>query len=298
MKKIAILGSTGMIGSGITQVLAKFDQNLYELNRTGIAVVKGNNHSKFAIEEDISILEKKLRGIDYVINATGVIRHKIIGNNPISVENAIKVNSDFPKSLTELSTILGFRVIQVATDCVYSGNKGNYSETDSFDPIDVYGQTKASGEISHPNLLNLRVSVVGRELLTSVELLSWVLSHSNNASINGFSNHIWNGVTVLQLSKLINGIINNDYFTPGTHHLIPSGKVSKYELIKLIADLGDRSDLTVDFASADIKVDRTLATNDINRNKTYWNLAGYTSIPTIEDMIAEYMDLTGQTNHL
>ena len=118
--------------------------------------------------------------------------------------------------------------------------------------------------------------------------MEWVLSQPLGAVINGFVNHIWNGVTTLQFAEVVSGIIRSGGFTPGVQHLVPTNAVSKYDLIRLIARDFGRSDLRIIERKAQNDVDRSLITVDSARNLHLWQAGGYNKVPTIEEMVSKY----------
>ena len=296
MKKIAILGSTGMIGFGITQGFSHQGFDVTEFNRSGKSVVTSNRGNNFdALEfthlDDFSVLG----GFDYIINLSGVIRHKISSGSSSDIENAIKVNSIFPRALDKFAEKANVNVIQIGTDCVFSGLKGNYIESDSFDPTDYYGYTKVLGEAALRNTMTLRVSVVGVERESNTELLNWVLNHPPKSTMQGYVNHIWNGVTPLHLAKLLIGVVNEDLHFKGVQHIVPGNKVSKHQLVKLISGAFNRDDLEILEKTTSVSVDRSLDTQDRARNANLWGASGYDAPPKIEDMIAEYHEWVSTT---
>jgi dTDP-4-dehydrorhamnose reductase len=294
MRKIAVLGSTGMIGSGVTRYLSSQNLEVHEFNRAGKPTIPGNSSTYFNISNsNNNELLENLKQFDVILNLIGVIRHKINDSDVNSVENAIVVNSLFPIVLDRFALSNGIPVIQIGTDCVFSGIKGNYLESDTYDPVDIYGHSKVLGETSFQSTMNLRVSVVGKEMQSKIELMEWVLHHPHNVSINGFANHVWSGVTPLQLSRIIRGLISEYHFQPGTQHLVPANKISKHELIKVIASYISERELEVKEVRTAVTVDRSLSTLNQSRNMALWSNAGYDHPPTIQDMIAEYMEWVG-----
>ena len=296
MKKIAILGSTGMIGSGITQGFSHQGFEVTEFNRSGKSVVTSNRGNNFDALEftdlgDFSVFG----GFDYIINLSGVIRHKISSKSSSDIENAIKVNSIFPRALDNFAEKAKVNLIQIGTDCVFSGIKGSYTESDSFDPTDYYGYTKVLGEAALRNTMTLRVSVVGVERESSTELLNWVLNHPPKSTIQGYVNHIWNGVTPLHLAKLLIGVVNEDLHFKGVQHIVPGNKVSKHQLVKLISGAFNRGDLEIIEKTTSVSVDRSLDTQDWARNANLWGASGYDAPLKIEDMIAEYHEWVSTT---
>jgi dTDP-4-dehydrorhamnose reductase len=136
--------------------------------------------------------------------------------------------------------------------------------------------------------MTLRVSVIGRERKSHIELMDWVLGTKSGEVLNGFKNHSWNGVTTLHLARVIEGIVSNDLFRPGTFHLVPQDKISKSRLIASIASFGDRNDIIIREFEGSSNVDRTLTTDFPEFNKILWGAAGYSTLPTIDLMVEEY----------
>jgi len=288
MTKIAIIGTQGMLGSAVCRYLSEKNYQILEINSSG-KTQSSNPVTQFDIAADeIEKLENNLKGIDFVINCAGLIKHKIDENSKESLNNLIRINSLFPIQLADLSHKLNFKVIQVATDCVYSGEKGNYSENDDKDPIDYYGYSKVLGEHSGNNLITLRCSLVGRELNSKVEFLEWVLSHGKEKEITGFTDHFWNGLTTLHFAKIINAILEGNTFKAGTFHLIPSDSDSKFELAKIILEFFGKSDVKITQSQSSKAVNRILTTNYQEFNNDMWGNAGYNSPLTISEMVKEY----------
>jgi dTDP-4-dehydrorhamnose reductase len=287
--KIAIFGSTGMIGSAATIYLSRLEHSVIEVNREGISITGKNAVRKFdALTDSVDQLLSSFPSDTILVNLIGVIRHKIDSHSEESLSQAKKVNSDFPKLLVQSASNLNLRVVQIATDCVFSGNDGAYSEDSRVDPVDIYGETKVAGEITAENLLTLRVSIVGREIENHVELMDWVISQPQNNVIKGFSNHFWNGITSLHFAKILDGVLKESVNTNGTFHLIPTGAVTKLELIQMIAALSGRFDLKIVATLSEKSIDRTLRTNYKEINAEFWRSAGYQDIPTIRIMLEEY----------
>ena len=289
MESVVILGSTGMLGSTLTRYMERVFPSVTELNRMGKSVTGRNRSIEFDVLKDNNLVDKlnQLKP-DYIINAIGMIKQLIDEQNEEDIEKAQKINADFSETLNHFALTSGIRVIQIGTDCVYSGKKGSYSEISSFDPLDTYGVTKLAGEYASTESMILRCSVIGRELHSSISLMEWVLSQPLGAVINGFNNHIWNGVTTLQFAEVVSGIIRSGSFTPGVQHLVPTNAVSKYDLIRLIARDFGRSDLSIIETKAQNDVDRSLITVDSARNLHMWQAGGYNKVPTIKEMVSKY----------
>jgi dTDP-4-dehydrorhamnose reductase len=290
MGRVGILGSTGMLGSVLTRHLTETIGQVVELNRSGTKLFPGNLTRKIDVTDpaiDLDFIFADLE-VDYVINAIGLIRQLINKNDEKSVRLAEEINSQFPKKLNDFSIDSGVKVIQIGTDCVFSGSRGGYTESDAYNPIDLYGISKAKGEVNSTGAMTIRCSIIGREPRTKNSLLEWVLTQPANAEINGYSNHIWNGVTTLDFAKIVGGIVTNEAFRQGTFHLVPKNEISKSHLIRGIANEFGRNDLRISEFRTPTSVNLTLNTNHPTENSKMWTLGGYNGIPTIEDMIKSY----------
>ena len=288
MPKVLVIGSNGMLGSTITKYFYLQSVEVTEANRNGSPVIRENSFINFDIFKDpLETLRPVNSNFDFVLNCSGLIKHKIVEG-----EKAMVVNGEFPQ---QLASMFGrsARIIQIATDCVFSGKGLNYTEASEKDATDVYGVSKIAGEVQSNNFLNLRTSVIGLEIEAKIELLEWVIKAPAGEVLNGFTNHFWNGITTLAFAKVILGIIRSGNFEAGTLHLIPANSTSKAELIRLIALNFNRNDLTILDTLGPQSIDRTLSTLHPNKNKRLWADAGYLKIPTIEDMIREYAEWTG-----
>lgn len=284
-----IIGSSGMFGSGLVDYFDSVSHPVIEVNRTGHSLNARNEYRPFDILNDsINKLFLSLPKDSIIINASGVIKHKLDELNPKEISDAIKINTLFSRDLACGSQERNIRVIQVATDCVFSGLRGEYSESDTHDPVDIYGVTKSLGEVLAPNLTTIRTSMIGLERESNLELLNWVLSQPRGVKLQGFKNHLWNGVTTLQIAKIIRGVVENENYTGALIHLVPSDVLSKAELLAEIAKQFDRTDLVIQPVDASTMVNRRLVTDNEARNQLVWKSAGYSYPPSISSMISEY----------
>jgi dTDP-4-dehydrorhamnose reductase len=283
MKKVLILGGTGMLGSAVSKVF---------LNETNLEVLMTarsplNGHLEFDARDGNLAQLLETTQPDFIVNCIGIIKPHISELEPKSIENAIDVNAQFPIHLSNLVSGTNTKVIQIATDCVYSGSIGNYVEESLHDATDVYGKTKSLGEVPSSNFMHLRASIIGPEVGRSTSLLEWFRNQPIKSEIKGFTNHSWNGLTTHQFAKISLGIVNSGNFTSGSHHIIPRDIVSKFELLTYFAKTYSREDILISAVESQVNIDRTLATSNPNLNLRVWSDARYNSIPTISEMIQE-----------
>jgi dTDP-4-dehydrorhamnose reductase len=278
-----------MLGSALTEVLTLRFGKVVEVNRSGFPVIESNECLALDASEEIDFNQAfGGRPIDFIVNAIGIIKQVINEGVSSDIHKAQAINCNFVSTLNDFSESSEVPVIQIGTDCVFSGSRGNYFESDTFEETDIYSKTKIDGEKNSPLSMILRTSIIGREIRSSNSLLEWLLAQKKNSEVKGFTNHFWNGVTTFHFSNLVKGIIESKEFTPGTFHVLPAGTVSKYELLKLIAEKFQRSDLKINKFEAPVAIDRTLATLNPAFNSQIWARAGYDIIPNIEDMVSEY----------
>jgi dTDP-4-dehydrorhamnose reductase len=293
--KVVVLGSSGMLGSMVLSWLAR-DSSLS-------LVATGRETSVFpqmkrnapgcdtrlldAETADVANLTALLEGADWVVNCIGVIKPYIKDDNPVQTQRALRVNALFPHILAIAAEHTGTKVLQIATDCVYSGLKGGYLESDPQDALDVYGKTKSLGEVYCPQVHHLRCSIIGPEPKSHVSLLDWLLGQPQGAGVKGFTNHDWNGVTTLHFAKVCHGIMSAGLVLPRLLHVVPTGTITKSDLLGAFAAAYGRTDIIITPVAASTVVDRTLATTQPEINAAIWGTAGYATPPTVVEMVQE-----------
>ena len=228
--KILILGADGMIGHKMAQSLSHFDLYLNSRSKSNYLqeYFPSSTLSNFDfLNQNIEdLLEKTLP--DYIINAVGItIRRGASYNKETNF-----LNSQLPKKIDFWCKENQKKQIHFSTDCVFSGDKGNYNDLDLPDAKDNYGKSKGEGEINSNSTLTIRSSMIGREIYNKTELLEWVISNKNK-KIKGFDNAIYSGVTTLWMSNTVNEIIKNYPDLYGIYN-ISSPPISKYDLISKI----------------------------------------------------------------
>jgi dTDP-4-dehydrorhamnose reductase len=264
VNKVLILGGKGMLGNMVVRVLSKQKKIVIKSTSSN----KTPNYILFNIEKGIESLEKILKkddSFDYIINCIGILNSSINENDPQSVHRAICINALFPHELAKLAQEIGVRVIQISTDGVFTKNAGVCLEDSPRNCDDVYGWTKALGEVISPNCLNLRCSIIGPSPYLQKGLLEWFLSQPKGLQVSGYTEQAWTGITTLQFANLCQLLINDNYFDvvrkeAPTHHFCPNQTLSKYELLQLFRS-HFRPDIVVKpNNSHDNTVSRTLGT--------------------------------------
>ena len=286
MNRILVLGKDGMLGTMVSKYFTSLNEyEVYLTSRRDDLTVFNDNVRKFDVSKDpLEILINEVNP-DFLINCIGVIKPEIEEDNKESVETAIDINTYLPLKISRLAESKNFKYIQIGTDCVFSGEVGGYFENSFQDAKDIYGKTKIGGEAEHSEKYLLRGSIVGPESGEGKSLLNWFLSQNLN-KVNGFSDHMWNGITTLNFAKIVDGIIKNNNFNFHTQHVVPKDEVSKYDLLIYFKKYFD-VDVIIEKSNSSNSVNRSLKTNNQDKNIKLWKDAGYSSVPSIEENIKE-----------
>ncbi len=247
--KVFIFGSNGMLGNYMRSYLSKS----YQV--TGLTR-KDYDLQNISIDSLRKFLnEKGIVSGDTVINCAGVIP-QASEQRSLNTSIYFRINSIFPIILSMICEQNNVRMIHITTDCIYSGTDGNYSETSIPDGTTDYAISKSLGELCNATII--RTSIVGEEIYNKRSLLEWVRSNEGK-EINGFTNHLWNGVTCLQLSKIIHNMIHNDIYWNGIKHIFSPQSVNKYELVSIINNVYNLNIKITKYEHND-KSDKTITT--------------------------------------
>lgn len=234
--KILVFGGSGMLGHKLVQKLSdKFD--VWTTIRNSLQVYeKFNLFDKERIIDNLNVEEfhsvkKVVSNIkpQVIINAVGVIKQIPTSKN---VVKTLWINSIFPHQLAETALENQARLITISTDCVFNGEKGNYSELDLPDAFDIYGKSKHLGEILAENCLTLRTSIIGRELTTEHSLVEWFLSN-RGSRVKGYSEAIYTGFPTVILAEILADLIDMYPDLNGLYH-VSSNPINKFNLLQLI----------------------------------------------------------------
>ncbi|MFP3844904.1 dTDP-4-dehydrorhamnose reductase family protein [Priestia filamentosa] len=246
--KLLILGGKGMAGHVIKDYFMQKEH--YEVLYTS-----RDPNDEAGIYLDVTNVKRveeviELTKPDVIINCIGLLNGQA-NTNPL---RAFQVNSLLPHQLAKLAERHNGKLIQISTDCVFSGLEGDYTEDQIPDGTSVYAQSKQLGEIVNDQHLTIRTSIIGPELKEEgIGLFLWFMNQSGE--IKGYEKVLWNGVTTLELAKAIEEMIHHR--VTGLYHLGSSKKVSKYELLMLIRDVFQKNNVKI-VRDQDIVLDRTI----------------------------------------
>jgi len=272
--KTVVFGANGMLGRYVVEYFDKMageDEFIFEACRRDLDVSKATEAELISV---LSQIQEAQGESPVVINCAGVIKPRVA---EVGVEETIQVNSLFPRRLANACEKLSIKLVHVTTDCVFDGVAGNYNESDPHSVNDIYGKSKSLGEPE--NCMVVRTSIIGEEETASRSLLEWVKSQKDK-TCSGYTNHFWNGVTCLQLAKVIYQIVTKGpEWKGGVRHVFTPESLMKSELVKLISDVYSLN-ITVEDAIAEKFCNRVLTSNQPEKF----------DVPSLREQIQEQMD--------
>jgi dTDP-4-dehydrorhamnose reductase len=234
--RILVLGASGMLGNAMLRQLAEDPKN----------EVFGSLRSASSRQSfDLRFSERLLTGIDVenpdtltsafclirpevVVNCIGLIKQRAEAQNPLQ---ALTINALLPHRLAHLCDLINSRLVHISTDCVFSGRRGGYVESDEADAQDLYGRSKFLGEVDYPHAITLRTSIIGHELGGAFGLVDWFLSQRE--AVKGYTRAIFSGLPTCELARVVMEKVLPRPELHGVYH-VSASPIAKYDLLQLV----------------------------------------------------------------
>jgi len=237
MTRVLIVGATGMLGHKMALKLAQKKYEVFATLRQSIPpFFKSNTVDTLKMIEgvdayDLASVQSAMDQSkpDFVLNCIGIVKQLDESKSAIP---SITINALFPHQLAKIANEAGAHLIHFSTDCVFSGTKGPYKQTDPSDVNDLYGLSKFMGEVSGEGALTIRSSIIGREFAKPTGLLEWFLSQKGK-TVNGYKNALYTGLTTNAMADLVDFIIQS-YPTLSGLYQVSSEAISKFDLLQLV----------------------------------------------------------------
>jgi dTDP-4-dehydrorhamnose reductase len=153
-------------------------------------------------------------------------------------EQAHRINVKMPAAIAEMAAQSDARLLYVSTDSVFDGQCGNYAETDTPSPVNVYATTKLQGEREvlrrNPAASIARVSLYGWNVQKKESLAEWILSQLTLGNVvPGFSDVCFCPVLANEVAEVVLALLDRNL--TGLYHVVGSERVSKYEFARRVA---------------------------------------------------------------
>jgi dTDP-4-dehydrorhamnose reductase len=282
--KVCVLGAGGLLGHMLIRVLSESNDvfgTTREKPKISSPLAKFLPQEKWIGGVDASIphsVEKifDTDQFDVAINCIGLIKQR---GSLVSDREMMAINGEFPHHLAQIANNHDTQVIHISTDCVFSGTKGSYLESDTPDPVDIYGKSKLLGELVDSNNLTLRTSHIGRELTVKKSFIEWLVSQKGG-HVNGYSHAIYSGLTTQTLARTISKLLLGNSHLTGLFH-VSSQPISKLEIINKLNELLDlRITVTPD---ASVEINRSLNSEKFQKTTSI-------SPQTWDEMLADFCE--------
>lgn len=279
-KRVLILGATGMLGHVVfSQLAAAGGLEVYGTVRDRSEAARWfppELLSRCLDQVEVFNFDSLIRALaaarpQVVINCIGIVKQSSLAKDPFT---SIYVNSLLPHRLALACRLAGARLIQLSTDCIFDGSRGNYREEDPASAQDLYGRSKALGEVTAEGCLTIRTSIIGHELRGKLGLIEWFLAQGKG--VQGFTRVIFSGLPTVSLAKIMREYLLGPELN-GLYH-VSAAPISKDDLLKLVAEQYGRK---IDITPVDApELDRSLDSSAFRR------LTGYAPPPWPE-LVAE-----------
>ncbi len=310
VKKILIFGSNGMLGTYMYNTLKhmkdaqiiplkRCDYNIDTLSYRSLSLflhkyVSTTDYDAFIIVNCAGLIPQRLERVEQSENMKSYFKINSLFPNLLSayIQNANE--ESFENYLSYNKKLKSYHFIHITTDCVFNGiiNK-SYDENDEYNPLylenNIYGTTKHLGELCNSEMVNeidcvtiIRTSIIGEELYNKASFIEF-LKKNANGNVQGYDNHYWNGVTTLQLSKIVKKMIENNAYYSGIRHFYSPKIYSKYEMLNMINTI----------FHLNVTIEKINHKNSLNKSlKSIFNTCESYKIPDLEVQIKELYNST------
>lgn len=165
---------------------------------------------------------------DWIINCAALAILDACEANP---EFARQLNTEMPRKLAAIVARGGARLLHVSTDSVFDGERGDYSEEDIPEPVNMYARTKLAGERAvaqaNPDAVIARVVMYGWSMSGKRSLAEWFINNLRSGnSMLGFTDVFFCPLWVNDLAKLFLMMLSKGL--KGLYHVVSPMSTSKY----------------------------------------------------------------------
>jgi len=246
---VLVLGASGMLGNAVLRLFVQSPgyQVFGSVRSSGaLRLLPKDLHPSVITDVDVENIDSLMRLFavvhpDVVINCVGLVKQLAEADDPLA---AIPINALLPHRLARLCEVAGARLVHMGTDCVFSGEKGMYTEADASDAKDLYGRSKYLGEVDYPHAITLRTSIIGHELDSARSLIGWFLAQTG--SVRGYKRAIFSGLPTVEVARVIRDHIIPHPELHGLYH-VSADPINKFDLLTLVAQIyGKAIDISAD----------------------------------------------------
>lgn len=234
--RVLVLGATGMLGNAMLRFFADspgFEAHGSARSPSGVRLLREDLRDRVHAGVDVENPDALARLLDEVrpqavVNCIGLVKQLAEADDPLA---ALPINALLPHRLARLCSLAGARLVHVSTDCVFSGTRGQYKESDAPDAQDLYGRSKLLGEVDYPNAVTLRTSIIGHELNSAHGLVGWFLAQAG--SVRGYAKAVFSGFPTVELARIVRDFVLPHPELTGLYHA-SAAPIDKLTLLRLV----------------------------------------------------------------
>jgi dTDP-4-dehydrorhamnose reductase len=276
-QKVLVLGVTGMLGNSVFRLFSNssgFETHGTARSAASLRQFDAAFRPNILVGVEVDQQDHLVRLFNHVrphvvINCIGLVKQLAEADDPLAI---LPINALLPHRLARLASLAGARLIHVSTDCVFTGKKGLYRESDAADALDLYGRSKLLGEVDEPHAVTLRTSIIGHELASAHSLVGWFLAQEGR--VRGFTRAVFSGLPTVELAKVIRDHVLPRPGLRGLWH-VSSEPITKYDLLQLMkAAYGKSIEIIPD---EQLVIDRSLDSGRF-RSETGWTPAPWAEL--------------------
>jgi dTDP-4-dehydrorhamnose reductase len=239
-RKILVTGAAGLLGSNV--VFEGLNQNyeMYGCYLNNKVKIPNANLIKLDLSKETAIKEIEKINPDCIIHCAGLVNLDSLEQNPLEAESHIVKAT---KNVAIASKKTNSQLIYISTDALFDGKKGNYTEEDTPNPINVYGKAKLKAEEEikkeYERHTIIRTNIYGWNLQENkFSLAEWMLNKlRSKEEFTGFEDVVYSPISTNNLSKILFEIFKKNYY--GTLNIGPKNPCTKLEFAQKLAKIFD-----------------------------------------------------------
>lgn len=248
--KVLVLGATGMLGNAVFHgLLADPACQVFGTVRGAGSLSHFSPAAQAQLISNVDVLDHdSLIAVmartepNVVINCIGLVKQLAQSKDPL---HALPINAMLPHRLAHLCKLSDARLVHISTDCVFSGERGMYTEDDVSDAQDLYGKSKYLGELHDlKHAITLRTSIIGHGITRNSSLIDWFLAQ--DTAVKGYEEVVFSGLPTVELAKVIRDHVLPRPELHGLYH-VSAQAIDKCKLLRLVAQVyGKQIDIVPD----------------------------------------------------
>lgn len=235
---ILVTGASGLLGANFVSVARKHNRHLVALTHRH-ALPDSDVRSvtvDLTNQEKVTKLIQDLRPT-WIVHCAALTNVDLCEEQP---DTASLVNTTASGNLAREAKLMNAGFVYISTDSVFNGEKGQYSEHDHPNPLNVYGQSKLAGEMAviqeHEESLVIRTNIYGWNVQKKLSLAEWMLTKLEaDQPLPAFEDVVFSPILVNDLSEILISMM--DRRLKGVYHVAGSESCSKHQFALAIADV-------------------------------------------------------------